>query len=339
MAGIIGGVIFFGLIFTVLYTYNNVILDTTQLESNAVTEKVAREIAQKNEALTVSTEKIEGNMIGFNIYNQGAEELNIISVFMHNSSGFLAVQSNGSQAIYTGTPLIVLRSGATSPIFNTTVVDDGENYTLKVLTDKGNTATGLYPPPPIGVHSIEGLQEAIEGLTTAAIGDILMNFTSIEVCTPAVEACEPISNDWFRGWEVPKDSSNGKFFRISLKYLGNSTIFLSKDTVLGIIGPFSAASLSSTNFYIKDQPTILDDDGLPYSNFGIALTKGSIVTLYFGSTGPAIDDLAKLTKNGMYMVVLTIFAYVDMNGNGTYEPAIDTAPYGQSLPFQGLLVS
>ncbi|MFB3042944.1 MAG: hypothetical protein ACE1ZC_01530 [Nitrososphaerales archaeon] len=278
-------------------------------------------------------------MIGFDIYNQGAEELNIISAFMHNSSGFLAVQSNGSQAIYSGTPLIVLRSGATSPIFNTTVIDDGGNYTLKVLTDKGNTATGLYPPPPIGVHSIEGLQEAVEGLTTAAIGDILMNFTSIEVCTPAVEACEPISNDWFRGWEVPSDPSNGKFFRISLRYLGDSTIFLSKDTVLGIIGPFSAASLSANNFYIKDPPTFLDDDGLPYSNFGIALTKGSIVTLYFGSTGPAIDDLTKLTNDGMYMVILTVFAYVDMNGNGIYEPGIDTAPYGQSLPFQGLLVS
>ncbi len=339
ISGIVAGMIFFGIIFSVLFTYNNVVLDTNQTVNEALDARISKDIAQQNEDFTIRTRNVTQNMIGFLVDNNGHEVINVVSAFVYEPSGAIADQSDGSKAVFSGSPLFFVRAGANSSAFNTTVAYTGGNYTVTVLTDKGNVQSAHYPAILITASEVGGYAEAIEGVTTAAIGKLLMNFTSLQFCIPATENCEPSSSDWRRGWNV--DTGDNHLFRIEVKNTASASYFLSNSTVIVSIGEFSgAASLGNTVFFIKKPPTVADDDGLAYTpDFAISIPGESVAAIYFGATTPGGDALSSFTNNGIYVVVLALFAYEDVNDNGTYEPSIDTIPYGQSLPFQGILVN
>ncbi len=329
--------IFFSVIFSVLFTYNTVVQDTNQKVNIAVSERVSKDIAQQNEDFTIKTRNVTQNMIGFVVDNTGQELINVVLAYVHEPSGAIADQSNGSKAVFSGSPLFSVGAGASSPNFNTTVYYTGGNYTIMVVTDKGTVRSAIYPALLVTTAEIVGFVEAVEGITTGAIGHLLMNYTTFEMCVPLNDNCEPTSGDWVRGWQVTKDDF--LLFRIVIRNTGNATYFLSEKTVVTGLGPMGiASSVGARVFHIKEPPTVGDDDGIPYSpDFGIAITGGSSTTIYFGANTEGEDPLEKFPNAGIWMLVLTLFAFEDVNENGTYESGIDTTPYGQSIPFQAVL--
>ena len=339
MASIIGAAIFFSVIASVLYTYDNVVQDTNQKVNIAVSERVSKDIAQQNEDFRTRTLNVTQNMIGFIVDNTGQELINVVLAFVHQPSGEIADQSDGSKAVFSGSPLFSVGAGASSPNFNTTVYYAGGNYTIMVITDKGNVRSAIYPAILVTAAQVEGFAEAVEGVTTAAIGTLLMNYSSLEMCVPAVDNCEPTSSDWARGWKVTKNDQ--LLFRITVRNTGNTTYFLAEKTVITGIGPMGvASSVNSHVFHIKEPPTSGDDNGLPYNpDFGIALTAESETTIYLGAIQAGGDPIEKFPTAGIFMLILSLFAYEDVNQNGTYESGIDTAAYAQALPFQAGLVA
>ena len=288
----------------------------------------------------------DNKTIGFVVHNSGQELINVVAVFVHESSGEIANKSDGSKAVFGGNPVFSVSAGTSSSMFNTTVVypesQTGLRFMVRVLTDKGSIASAAFPEIQVAAAEIQGFVEDVEGITQESFGELVLDFASFEVCMPnppVNDNCEPTSSDWVGGWKVEKDDD--VLFRITLRNTGNTTYFLSEHSVLTGLGPMGvASSINSYVFHIKEPPTVGDDDGLPYNpDFGIALTGGSNTTLYFGAKIAGGDQLEKFPSAGIYWTVFAIFAYEDFNQNGTYESGIDTAAYAQALPFQAGLVA
>ena len=86
-------------------------------------------------------------------------------------------------------------------------------------------------------------------------------------------------------------------------------------------------------------PTAGDDDGAPYTDYSFALpADDTYYWIYIGAEDPQKDTLQLFENCGIFVVNLILFGYFDANGNGTYEASIDTAPYSQNVPFQGMKI-
>ncbi|MEE8115017.1 MAG: hypothetical protein V3T23_11775 [Nitrososphaerales archaeon] len=344
IAGIVGAIIFFGILSTVMYTYLNVQYDINRQLEDTVSTRVLKDVEQQNEGFRLGTMFLsDDKTIGFVVHNTGQELINVVAVFVHEPSGEIANKSDGSKAVFSGNPVFSVSAGTTSSMFNTTVIypesPAGVTFMVRVLTDKGNLVSAPFPELQAVVVEVQDFVEGVEGLTQQAIGRMLLDFTSFEVCIPIDDNCEPTSSDWVKGWKVTINDQ--ALFRVILRNPGNTTYFLSKHTVLAGFGPMGdPGSIQSYSFHIKEPPTVGDDDGIPYSpDFGIALVGGSSTTLYFGATLAGMDiPLAKISEVGMYWTILTVFSFEDVNENGTYESGIDTKQYAQSLPFQAGVV-
>ncbi len=515
MAGILAAIIFFGVIFTVLYTYVITEYDTNQLLEDTISARALRDVEQQDEDFSIGTMLIDGSdkKIGFAINNTGQNLINIISVFVNEPSGEIANKSDGSKAVFSGSPLFSVSAGTSSSVFNTDVVysDNQGVFMVRVLSEKGNIGSAPYPRMRVAVGDVEGfedrLEDEAEGVTKGALGQLLLNFTSFQVCVPADQDCA-VSNfgiaileadaigsadqwtlgagsdkitavnspddeatsyitdsgaanqqlfranessipagatidairvigraessesaaqelkfivrdqdgttsdasgslgltknnwknfegnnmtmkcdstawgkkadvfgganefefgvqgvsgtkakdlttlqveiyysgvatgggDWSEAWEVNK--GDNILFRITIRNTGNTTYFLSENTVIAGIGELAGGGLGNEVLFIKGIPSPSDEDGPIYDpDFGFALTGGSNTTLYFGAKSPGGDTLAAFQGEGIWWTVLIIFAYEDVNENGVYDPAIDTAAYGQTMPFEaGLIV-
>ena len=244
------------------------------------------------------------------------------------------IAPNGTMVkhLYTAPLPVTINQGAFYPI-NTTIKYDNGTYRFRVLTERGSVGTGQYPPPPL--VNVDQIEAIASNVTTAAIGNLLINFSSLEHCVPISDSCHPTTGVWVAGWTVVKNDQ--LLFRLKVENKGNTTYFLSENTVLTGLGPMGIqSSLKAYPFHIKEPPNG-DNDGPPYSpNYGIAIAGESEATIYFGSILTGGDPNNKFPSGGIFMLVFTLFAFEDVNQNGTYEAGIDTTPYAQTIPFQSV---
>ena len=140
--------------------------------------------------------------IGYAVDNQWQEIINVVLAFVHEPSGYIADQDDGSKAVFTGSPVFSVGSGAVSGVVNTTVAYGGGNYTVVVVTDKGNVRSAVFPAKLITAKEVEGFAEQVEGVTTKAIGTLLMDYTTFQMCKSddfgTTGDCGLTGSDWHK---------------------------------------------------------------------------------------------------------------------------------------------
>jgi len=171
ISGILGAVLFFAIIFTVLSTYIAVQYDSNQLIEDTVSARVLSDVEQQNEDFVLKTILSSGNTIGFVVNNTGQKLINVVGAFVHEPSGEIANRTDGSKAIFSGSPLFPVSAGTSSPVFNTGVTyQDGLGvFMVRVLTDKGNMGSASYPEIRVAFAEVEGFEERIREETEAVI--------------------------------------------------------------------------------------------------------------------------------------------------------------------------
>jgi len=329
ISGIISGAILFAILFTTGATYFSVVQQQNQLIQTSILERYDEVSKLRDEAVTVNVELDESNFMLANITNDGGFAVRIKETFV--------VAPNGTMVKHIDTsPLPATINMATFKVINSTTKYDTGTWFLTVVTARGSVATGQYPPRllPIASAAIEAIASNV---TTAAIGNLLLDYASLEMCVPDDDDCEPSSSDWSKGWLIMKNEEI--LFRVKIRNTGNATYFLSEESVVSAVDISKSSGINAHTFHLKEPPTVSDNDGIAYSpDFSIALLKYSESYLYFGAKDNGGDDLQKISTEGLYTLILVIFGWEDVNDDGTYQSAIDNVPYAQSLPFQAVVV-
>jgi hypothetical protein len=177
VAGILAAVILFAMLFSVgagyfLFVntenglYQSVLFNNANKVTNAVTEGVV---------VTTLATKTSPQHIGFYVNNTGGSTANVTSFYVSNSSGYvLACAGQGvptPKCTSNSQFPIILNVGAGSQTVDTLFPPvSGVTYVLKILTARGNVFSTTYPPTATALAS--------QALSSGAIGDLYMNFSS-----------------------------------------------------------------------------------------------------------------------------------------------------------------
>ncbi len=180
-------------------------------------------------------------------------------------------------------------------------------------------------------------RSAYTSLMTTTSGRLAMNFTSFQFCEPSAVSCTSNSANWKAGWQV--QAGHSYIWRVNITNYGSNDIFLDANTAILLLHvQTTGGGNAPTALFIKaNSTTTLSDGGayVPYS--GILRADGKYRTVYFGAAGVGGSTLQSIsTSVGLYAVNIVMFGYQDANNNHIYESAIDTTPYSQNIPFQGL---
>jgi hypothetical protein len=197
------------------------------------------------------------------------------------------------------------------------------------------------------LQSHEAVTQNVLTQITTNSGILTMNFTTFEFCRPTdppAQDCTSDSPDWAPGWKVNDDTKY--IWRVNITNNGDKNILLEKDSSILLLHVQDAAGGNiPTAIYIKADSTPTVEDAGAYTDFDKVLLKpdedgkGRPVTLYFGSDDPGAAPLEEVPTDGLYAVNLVLFGYEDANDDGDYTVGIDTIPYSQNIPFQGLFAT
>ncbi len=233
VAGLVAALILFVMLFTVGTGYFLWVNTNNGLYSQALAARAAAVQNQVLENLQIITERggAGGNDILFTVTNQGGLAAIIMSVFVSDNAGTLYCTVAGSPCtLVTITP--VLPFGVSQGI-TTSTIDSGVSipagftgtppFTVKIVTQRGNSFTQQYPMPvaPFAVNAGSS--------NSAPIGFISMNFNYFKaysvVCTsgdpssPPVGGCTVTGFDTaspFSGYSVTKSILTGNYMLLVL---------------------------------------------------------------------------------------------------------------------------
>ena len=228
MASVIGGLIVFSIMFTVVAGY---FLTTTQqfrtLYSN--------ENQKISEQFSVSAEQGSSGNISVIVTNTGAVALSIVGIIVINttSGAVLNVISASPASTDTSNPKLPI---AVNSELNSSVIDTGVpikdttpgSYTIKVITESGNVELALYPPAPTTSDL------AFKALTSGALGDIYLEFNSYTYYGVVSCGSNYCLSGGAPGFTIPGDFAYPLAFAITMTNLNvnHSDIILDQFTLL-----------------------------------------------------------------------------------------------------------
>lgn len=194
IAGIIGAVILFTLLFTVGTEYFIFVNNANNLENQSLVNRGNTLVSRLQENLLVTTATSAANHVEFYANNTGGITVNMTSVLVLGSSSGAVLACDGlglpsGMSCSNTTPVLpqVANVGKGAPA--TGYIDTGYVYanspvTLKIVTSNGNIFSATYPP---SAAQLAGL-----ALTSGAIGDIYLEpqtFTYYHVCSSPTGGC------------------------------------------------------------------------------------------------------------------------------------------------------
>jgi hypothetical protein len=166
ISSIVGGVIMFAVMFTVGSLYFYTLAQSEQFYLQSSSQNGANVQAQQSENLAV-TGTLIGPALGFYVNNTGISST-IISYFIANTATGQQVQYNTGGLSTPSLPYAL--SQGQGVVFNTGIVYvAGLSYTIKVLTARGSSFIGTYPPKQLTV-------QAVNAVIAYGLGSISMNF-------------------------------------------------------------------------------------------------------------------------------------------------------------------
>ncbi|MDG6999679.1 MAG: hypothetical protein JRN15_11250 [Nitrososphaerota archaeon] len=206
LSSIVGGIIIFGMIFTVGFGYFYSVTQAQQAYQKTIMSYQQSSIQQAEESLLI-TPSATGNLLQLTVNNTGVGT-NIVGYWIINNTMTLYYSTNSTPALP-----IFLSQGATTNVTNI-VITTGTEYLIKVLTSRGSIFTATYPSAAVSLAS--------QALSSGAIGDLYLTFHSftyykIESCGSSSGYCLGTSGSAF---VIPAGDGNIAF-SVTLTNLNN----------------------------------------------------------------------------------------------------------------------
>lgn len=343
ISGIIAGAIFFAILFTTGATYFSVVQQQNQLIQTTAIDRLELFRELRDEDLRVNVELDGSNFMISNVTNDGGLTVRIKEMFVVAPNGTMIKHLDSSPLPGT------INIGRFLPI-NSTIKYDSGTWVLTVITERGSVATGEYPPPilPIAQQAIEAISAQI---TITAIGQTLINQSSLEFCYPETSDCT-VESGWQTTWRVNEQEKTE--IRIQLRNMGDRDYCLNNNTVIYGIGPDRIVAggfeeVEASHFFIfGGMPTSNDEnsDNPPaYSENQMRIeNNASFVTIYFGAdvqgstTASEFDLDTDSGEEVIHIISLVLFAYAVDDGVSCSDAYTQGTPYAQAIPFQALII-
>lgn len=328
IAGLISAIILFTLIFTTGAAYFMLVGQTQKLQEVTAKERDLMQLDKQSESLIVRGSSDSGN-VDFRVNNTGSIPIKIVSAFLMDNVGtFYTSMDNQS---------IVVNSGAASNVTSTgQPYVSGNQYVIKVVTERGNTGISLYPLPVESSRS-QYSTYAVYSSLASAIGSIRLEFKTFKW----VWATAGSPPNGLTVWAPDGVDQSGFLVDISKGYPGHAAIYnsnilfsinvtncdpsgeaiyLRRTSMIRMLTyPGSSANVKVVEFPLRKGYSMSNHTyiTLPTSEY-MLLPFNVTVTIDLGSS--ALDELNVMGP------FLSLF--------GKYQGG---KPYSQTLPFEGTI--
>lgn len=343
ISGIIAAVMLFAMLFSVGTSYFLSVNNNDFLYSQAASNRnTAVQSGLAEDAVLSATLNSVTSVITFAVSNSGSVALNIIAFFVTPSSGSVVFCQIGSASPPCPTLPVVVNPGSTTSEVSTGVpYASPTNYTIRAVTQRGNTFVTTYPPTATAL--------AAQALSSGAIGDLYLSFQSYTYFTVYKGGTCP-SGGVDSGYCLLKA---GKAFAISSTLTGpgfdvafsvsitnynaqHSNIVLDSYTLMSLVPESGKGSLGYVDWYI-----VSNSSNVILSSYTKVVLKYDVATtVVFASSVPLSTGSAftstSLQATGTMAAGTTTPVF--MVSHGCEAPAITTcvtsqANYGQNSPY------
>lgn len=321
LAGILGAVFLFAIVFTTGATYfafvtsNMQNLNTELLTRNSIeNERILERYAPAAFLLSQSS------TIGLNITNSGSVPIKVVAIIVSDSS--VVTTLDGQPGAQTTPNLPFFINPSTSKVLIDTGItpEVGKTYFIKVLSDRGNIGQTTYPDK-------SSVAIVAASLIAKGVGDVQMSFKSLMWST---QQSTPLT--WNDGGVI-QSGKQKVIWKVELTNHSEKDVFLSNDCVLAV---FRSGGSNTEAWYVVK--TVSDSTGaitslgsteyikVPANPLNIA-EGGTPTTIYFAATsigGSTPENFPSQADIWMVMIGLT----------GTYTSPGSSDSYAQLIPFK-----
>ncbi|MDH2902269.1 MAG: hypothetical protein PXY39_15000 [archaeon] len=340
IAAIIGGILLFGIIFTVGFGFFYTTSQDQQLAQQAARENSNLLSEQSQESL-YSTGSLLGGNVTFDVNNTGINTI-LVGYFISDQSGnilqYSSVSLSGNPpacSVSDATLPCALDQGKSAAFILRSGYSPGSTYTFKAVTSRGTTVIGTYPTNELTSYSVNAI-------VASGLGSLEMIFSSFEfynyvstsppvvnLNSPEPAAVTPFNEPLVMSAQITNNDPSG----------GTIVIDAHTDlwTFLSCSGGCGGQSLLA--FYVVNVASngaITSTDSPTFSP--ILLPFGATKTIYFASS----KDLSTCQTS--------CFATQSVSDNygehdvfiiisGTLVSAKNTTLYSQNLPFASTFTS
>jgi len=331
VSSIIGGVLVFGMIFSVGTAYFYSITQSQFAYQKTVSQRDNFLSLQTQERLLV-TGMVSAKMLQFYLNNTGISAT-MVAYWIINGSGFVIQYKNSSLTTY----LPAYLGQGQSVVFNPGITYANQTYTIKVLTQRGSNFIGIY-------STAANNNPIIQSLTASAIGDVYITWSSYSYYK--IASCGPNQCLQRQGqaFTVPTSWATSNQMALGIRVVDlnpqQNNITLDMYTTLSnlLVPGCQGCNFNTVNWYIVSNSS----SGQIQSTYSpITLFYNKPQTIIFGSKGPG--SFSPFTISGGTISPPEI-ALVFITTHGCEAIALsqcnsNTFNYGQSIPYVSTLYS
>ena len=310
---VIGGALFFAIVFSTLLSYSLVISETTHDYNLSALEKSSNDRDRATEKFAIQTFSVSGK-IGLTINNTGGLPISIIGIFISNSTH--QFYYNATVGGITPTLPHPVNPRSSSAMLDTGLIFvGGQVYEIKALSSRGQIAIGEFP----------------ERATSSAVFSTIAGLISLEIATLEwahwEEGETPSSVTWSKDPEVPK----GKDLVWRGVFVNHHTedLYLRQELIVSVLNiiPDSSENVRLYWWYI-----IKTSDFTAYTDFSQTIPAGGSATITLGSktkgVGMSTGDAQDIDFDGEYKVSIIV--------HGRWGSA-SGANYGQNIAYGAII--
>ena len=291
-----------------------------------------RDTQRTNELAVVDASKLDNGNLGVSVTNVGNEPIQVKQILIIDyKSSVLKNMSSPSVPI-----TLNVQTKTASPIDTSVIIQQGANYTLRVVTDRGSLFSTVYPPAP-STNFTSFVTAAVSSEVAKSIGSLMIGGNSLRFFyadSYSLGDGYPINGGYpangYFGYAVP--ATTKMVFKIQVTNLDTKqrSINLNQKSLLQLT--LGAVQSSSYVYYIIKNVT----DSSPYTN-GISMQAFTTITIpydqtrtiLFGASSPGgtntVNGLSSGTPVGVFLILF-----------GEYD---DTTYFSQTIPFQAAYVN
>ena len=309
---LIGGALFFTIVFSTLLSYSLVINETTHDYNLSALEKSSNNRDRETEEFVIQTFSVSGK-IGLSINNTGGLPISIVGIFISNSTH----QFYYNETVGGITPTLPhhVNPRSSSAVLDTGLIFvGGQVYEIKALSSRGQIAIGEFP----------------ERATSSAVFSTIAGLVSLEISTLEWAHWEkdstPSSVTWSTDPEVPKGKD--LIWRGVFDNHHTEDLYLRQDMIVSVLNIIPTSSQNVRLFWWY----IINSDFTAYTDFSQTIPAGGSATITLGSKTRGVEmseaEAQNIDFDGEYKVSIIIHGRWG-SGSGTN--------YGQNIAYGGII--
>ena len=336
VSSIIGGLLILGIMLTVGYGY---FYSVNQAEQTFLNTEIQSNIgsAQHNQEFLIITGTLSGPAIAFVVNNTGISTT-LTSFFITDKLTGAVLDFNSGSSSTPAFPYAI-RQGQSVEFTTGVLYTSGTSYTIEVVSSRGSTFVGTYPPRQLNT-------KVIGSLVAAGLGSIAMNFSTFNYYSVSGSG-----NSWTIAINHPHPAAilpYGVTPAFMLEITNNDpsagTVTIDSHTELYLYQTCPSGCGGNVPVFAYFIVNVASNGAITSYNKGsfapITVPYGDSQTLYFASKNDlAIGSFATLQVNAPGNKVglgeYDVFEII----SGSDALATGAILYGQNLPFAGTFLS